>query len=161
LCGNHKNINPVFDRVEDLLRFLQPRNPMPRLKCPRVLVLALVLSGCGLGLDRAAAIDACAANEALFAGVPNPSAGQQKPDISLSGTPSPFNVPRYEPNFLAPNRSQIQQRIAYIRSRSVASGDKRLERQADNIKFDNWQTTALSGSAAMGAYCREAGYWIP
>lgn len=134
---------------------------MQRPRSPLTFVLALVLSGCGLGLDRATAIDACAANEALFAGVPNPSAGQRKPDIGLSGTPSPFNVPRYEPNFLAPNRSQIQQRIAYIRSRSAASGDRRLERQADNIKFDNWQSTAVSGATAMGAYCRQAGYWIP
>lgn len=122
-----------------------------------ILAAGIVLSACGILVDRAAAIEACHATRTIFDNVPNPRAGQE---IQRRGPiPSLPWAPSVEPNFIRPTAQQQQDKIAFIRSRSASSRDRGLQQRADSLRIvaQNDGTRVLDTSSML-AYCASKGY---
>ncbi len=119
--------------------------------------LVVSLSACGLGINRASAIEACGLVAGINDPVPNPRAGQE---VKRGPYLPPPLVPVYEPNYIRPNDSTLRGRIAAARSRAATSGDAELQRQVDALRVtsdpDGLRPVVVVRSAVR--YCNQKGY---
>lgn len=106
--------------------------------------------------DRSAAIEACAAVQALNDPVPNPRAGQPSTLPGLS--PQMRDILR-QPNFIRPSAAEMNGRIAHARSRAAASRDRTLQSFTNSLQV----TSDSDGRSQVVTtrtveYCRQQGY---
>jgi len=119
---------------------------------------AVLAAGCGLSVDRAAAIEACAASQSLDDRIPNPSAGQVKPS-GPRGYVSPVFPERVEPRWIKPTPAVIRQRITQARSLAESSGDRELQRRVDRLRIDTQvDEDLLRVMLEVQEYCESKGY---
>lgn len=118
-----------------------------------VLMLA---SGCA-GVDRSAAIEACAMVATIESSVPNPSAGQ--PLNLPPGFPTIGGFNPREPDFIRPSEAELRTRIANARSRAAASGDTELQRLTDALRIvvDSDGRRNVAVGPVVG-YCNRQGW---
>ena len=123
-----------------------------------IAAVGLLLSACGIYVDRSAAIEGCYATRTFFDRVPNPRAGQEIPPLTSLGRS--LTGPRYEPNFVRPTVQQLEDKIAYIRSRAASSRDRGLQQRADRLRLERGQDGGLLliAGAPLAEYCDSNGY---
>jgi hypothetical protein len=115
------------------------------------LAVLLLASACA-GVDRSAAIEACSEARNLFASVPNPRAGQAVPENPM-GRACNITGDCTEPDFTSPRWTDIDRRVARVRSLAAESGDKTLQGLADGLARNPNPDTA-----PLLSHCSREGY---
>jgi ABC-type uncharacterized transport system auxiliary subunit len=145
---------------------------MKATRAGRVLIFAALIAGCGLYIDRASAIEACAASRSVFDQIPNPSAGQVRPPANQAPN-VPENPPRPErlpprgtvrpyvqPQWINPTPAVMRQRIAQARSLAEVSRDRKLRQIVDRLRLVGTEVDQqfLQDWFEVIAYCESKAY---